>query len=239
MFRRIFSCGGLLLLAGAVLVATPGSGWARGGHGGGGHFGGGHFGGGHFGGAHFGGARFGGYRGGFYRGGYHYGYGGYRHSYYPYYGYGYYPYLGYGYYPYSGYGYYPYADAYSGYGSAYTDVAPSYLDGTASVTPPASAYQSYYPATTGTSQPDNIAQVTVNVPPDAKVWFDDTLTTSAGAVRQFDSPPLTPGAWYSYDVKASWNENGHEVTQAQRVDVTAGGHVNVRFPTPRQSMTAK
>jgi uncharacterized protein (TIGR03000 family) len=235
MFRRLISCGGLLLLAGAVLFATPGSGWARGGFGGG-HFGGAHFGGAHFGGAHFGGghfgvARFGGYHGGFYHGGYH-PYYGYRHSYHPYYGF----------YPNYSYGYYPYYDAYPylrsgvatdpGYADDYADVGPSYLDDTTSAAPPAVAYQSYYPPATGSDQPQSIAKVTVNVPPDAKVWFEDKPMTSTGAVRQFDSPPLTPGTPYTYDIKARWNENGHEVTQEQRVEVTAGAHVNVRFPAP-------
>ena len=226
MFRRIFSCGGLLLLAGAVLFATPGSGWARGG---GGHFGGGgrHFGGGHFGGGHFAGANFGGYHGGFNHGGFYHG--GYHH-----YGYGYYPYYGYG------YGYYPNYDNYlwsgvatdPGYAYDYADVGPTYLDDTTAATPPAAAYQSFYPSAAGAGQPANVAQLTVNVPPDAKVWFEGKPTTSTGAVRQFASPPLTPGTPYTYDIKASWNDNGHEVTQAQQVEVTAGGHVNVRFPAP-------
>jgi uncharacterized protein (TIGR03000 family) len=79
-------------------------------------------------------------------------------------------------------------------------------------------------------QPDSIAHVTLKVPADAKVWFDDTLTTSSGAVRQYNSPPLTPSSQYTYDIKASWNENGHEMTQTQRVEVSAGAHVNVDFP---------
>jgi uncharacterized protein (TIGR03000 family) len=235
MFRRIISCGGLLLLAGAVLFATPGSGWARGGS-----FGGGHFGGAHIGGAHFAGARLGGYGGGIYHGGYHYGYGGYH----PYYGYhhSYHAYSGF--YPYYGYDYYPYYDAYpyvgsgvatdSAHGGDFGGVAPTYL-GDTSVTVPDAGYQSYSPPATGTDQRNGIAHVTVNVPPDAKVWFDDTLTTSTGAVRQYDSPPLTPGTRYTYAVRARWNENGHEVTQMQRVEVTAGAHVNVRFPAPAKT----
>ena len=223
MFRRILACGGILLLAGAVLFATPGAGWARGGGhgGGGGHFGGGHFGGAHFGGGHFGG----GYHGGFYHGGYH-----------PYYGY-HHDYNGF--YPYYGYGYYPYYDylwsggaADSGYADGYADVGPTYLEDVTSATPPAATYQSYYPPATGAGRPDTVAQVTVNVPPDARVWFEGKPTTSVGAVRQFDSPPLTPDTRYVYDIKANWNENGHQVTQAQQVQVTAGAHVNVRFPAP-------
>ena len=70
MFRRIFSCGGMLLLAAVALFAMPGSGWARGGHGGGGHGGGGF--GGH------GGFGYGGYHGFGYGGFHSFGYGGFR-----------------------------------------------------------------------------------------------------------------------------------------------------------------
>jgi uncharacterized protein (TIGR03000 family) len=216
MIRKAIWFGSTLLLAGAVLLAAPGAGQAqRGGHGGG-HFGGGHFGGG------FGGARFGGYHGGFYRGGY-----GYSHAY-PHFGYrNYYPYYGlYGYSP-SYYDTYPYAWSDPGYTGSYTYVAPSYPDSYATVTPPASGYQSYYYAP---AQPDRTAHVTVNVPPNAQVWFEGVKTTSTGAVREYQSPSLKPGSRYTYEVRARWMANGKEVTQTQRVGVTAGARVNVRFP---------
>jgi uncharacterized protein (TIGR03000 family) len=234
MFQKAFSYGGMLLLAGAAVLVTPSSGQAqRGGHGGGGHFGGGHFGGTHLGGGHFGG-----YHGGFYRGGWnHGGYGrayGWRGYHHPYYGvYGYYPYSYgtgvYGSYPYS-YDTYPYVGSDLGYDSgyygSYGDVTTSDSDGYASVTPPAGSYQSFYP----TAQPDARAHVTATVPADAQIWFEGVPTTSTGTVREFNSPPLTPGSQYTYEVRASWNENGHEVTQTQQVKVTAGAHVNVTFP---------
>jgi len=72
--------------------------------------------------------------------------------------------------------------------------------------------------------------VTVRVPAGARVWFQDTPTTSAGPVREFESPPVESGSRYRYRVRAAWTENGREVTQAQEVRVTAGAHVNVTFP---------
>jgi uncharacterized protein (TIGR03000 family) len=224
MLRKMILYGGTLLLAGAVLLETPSSGWAHGG-GGGGHGGG-------FGGGHFGGTRFGGSHSGLYRGSYGYGY---PHAYYHHYGlYGTYPYFGlYGYYPYS-YNYYPYdwsGPAYgSGYYAPYGVETPSDLYGYSSGTPPAASDPSFTPA--ATSQPDTIAHLTVNVPAGARLWFEDTPTTRTGPVRQFDSPPLAPGHRYSYQVRASWDENGHEVTQTQQVEVTAGAHVDVNFPVP-------
>jgi uncharacterized protein (TIGR03000 family) len=226
MLRKVFSYGGTLLLAGAVILATPGSGWAqRGGHGGGGH-GGGHFGGGHFGGYRGGFYHGGGfYRGGGFRYGYPYGHYGYRH-YYPAYGYGYY-------YPYSGfygydYGTYPYLSAYnSGYSGDYGDVTPAAPDGFTG----GYQYQSFYPPPTPTVTPsDTRAHVTVKVPADARVWFEGAATTSTGPVRQFYSPPLASGSQYTYDIKATWTENGHDVTQTQHVAVSAGARVEVDFP---------
>jgi uncharacterized protein (TIGR03000 family) len=259
MFGKTFSCGGVLLLAGTVVFVTPGLGHAQhgggghgGGHGGGGHFGGGHFGGAHFGGAgsHFGGANHfgGGFRGGIHNGGMHYGgsrfgydwnryyqggyhpyYGRYRHFYG---GYGYYPYYGlYGSYPYSSYDYgvYPYlgSDAYdSGYTGAYGATTSSFDYGNTPINPPVVS------PVMASAQPDPIAYVTVRVPGDAKLWFDDTLTTSTGSTRQFDTPPLTPGTPYSYEVRATWNDKGHEVTQTQHVEVTAGARIDIGFPIP-------
>jgi uncharacterized protein (TIGR03000 family) len=228
MFQKAFSSAGSLLLAGAAvfMMAGPGlaAGHGGGGHGGGGggHGGGGHGGGGggHFGGGggRFGGAHFGGYRGGMYHGGanyggHHYGYGRYR----PYYGgYGYYDY-----YPYS-YNTYPYVESDE-------DVTPSDPHGYPTVTLPASSDQAGSSAATGSDQPDANAHVTVNVPADAQVWFDDTPTTSTGPTRHFDSPPLTAGGRYSYEIRASWKENGREVTRTQKVEVTPGAHASVSF----------
>jgi uncharacterized protein (TIGR03000 family) len=135
MFGKAFSFGGLLLLAGVLVLVTPGSGQAQ-------RLGGGFRGGFHGGGFHGGGfgGGFRGFRGGFgggfqgFRGGLHYayphyghwGYHGYHYPRYygsygtwPYYNYGYYPYYGYypnysGYYPY-GYGNYPYYGYYPNY----------------------------------------------------------------------------------------------------------------------------
>jgi uncharacterized protein (TIGR03000 family) len=204
MFRRISTFGISLLLAGAAALAAPNFALAQhGGHGGGG----GHFGGGHGGANHFGGS-FGGFRGGYYGGYRHSGYGGYR---------GYYPNF------YGGYGYYsPYYYGGSSYVPSY-DVTPDYAADT--YAPPATgSYQSMY-------TPNLTAHVTVNVPADAKVWFDGTPTKSTGAVREFVTPPLTLGTQYSYEIRAQWTEDGHEVTQSQKVQFSSGEQAEVKFPT--------
>jgi uncharacterized protein (TIGR03000 family) len=244
MFRRTFAFGGVLLVAAALVFVTPGLSQAqRGGHGGGFHGGGFHGGGGGFraGGVHVGGYHGGGYRGGYHAGGYHPYYRGYHSGVYGYYGgypyyggyYGGYPYYG-GYYG-SNYGSYPY---YSGYYPAY-GYYPYYSSGLSSD----SVYDPGYSGVTlGSDQFPSLstspapastgAQVTVTVPRGAEVWFDDMPTTSTGPVREFHSPSLTPGNRYTYTVRARWMVNGREVTQTQRIGVTAGGHVDVRFPAP-------
>ena len=51
-------------------------------------------------------------------------------------------------------------------------------------------------------------------------------------VRSFQSPPLTPGRRYAYEVRARWQANGRPVTQSREVRVTAGSNVEVDFPQP-------
>jgi uncharacterized protein (TIGR03000 family) len=70
--------------------------------------------------------------------------------------------------------------------------------------------------------PDNSAHIRLIVPPDAKVWFGNSATQQTGSTRFFQSPPLTPGKDYGYDVKVQWRDaNGNEVTQTRHVDVRA------------------
>jgi uncharacterized protein (TIGR03000 family) len=225
----------MLLLAGAAVLTTADPVQARGGggHGGGGHGGGFHAGGYHGGGYHGGGI--GGYHGGYYHGGYGRSFGSRPYYSHRHYYRGHYPY--YGYYPY-------YHNSYiSGGGdsleNAYADDLPllgdsvTYDSGYKGLS--AQEYQAYAQARAddNASAPtpvDTTAHVKATVPADAEIWFDGTKTTSTGAVRQFQSPPLTLGQRYNYEIRARWSENGHEVTQTQKVEVTAGSHINVTFP---------
>jgi uncharacterized protein (TIGR03000 family) len=242
MFRTAHTFGGILILAAAVVLVTPSFGQAQRGGGGGRGGGGAHFSGGggaRVGGGRVGATRVGGYNGGIYNSGIR-NYGGYRagNSYTrygsgyrrPYAGYnaGYYPYYGlYGGYPYSGYDGDYYGSTYTGSGTtdtpSYADVTSYYLGG---ANPPAAGYQAYSPPSSGAP-----ANLTVKVPADALVWFDGVQMTSTGPVRSYVSTPLAEGQ-YSYEVRARWNENGHEVTQTQQVGVTPGAHVEVDFPVP-------
>jgi uncharacterized protein (TIGR03000 family) len=72
-------------------------------------------------------------------------------------------------------------------------------------------------------------QVHIQVPAEAKVWFNNQPTAQTGAVREFVSSPLIPGQEYSYTVRATWHEGNLEIERERVVSFTAGDQVNVDF----------
>jgi uncharacterized protein (TIGR03000 family) len=176
-----------------------------------------------------------GWRGGWYGGmGYGYGsgyYGGYYGSYNRPYGGWYSPYSGSNYSPYyyggSGYSAIPYT-GYS-YGPAMTNYAMT--AGTYAANPQTQTYQSFY------SPPSNDRlSLRILVPaPDARVLVDNTLTDRQGTDRYFVSPPLTPGQQYTYTIRASWMQNGREVTRQKVLTFTPGQQLTVNFADTRDT----
>lgn len=77
------------------------------------------------------------------------------------------------------------------------------------------------------------ARFEVHVPDGAEVWLEGQKTQQTGEVRNFISPPLTPGEDFLYTIRAKWQENGKDVEQVQKVVVHAGSKLNVRFPAPQ------
>ena len=157
-------------------------------------------------------------RGAYYGGFYPYygvGVGGYYGGFYPYYGIGSYGYS----YPSQVYGYPTYEYAY-GY--------PSHAYGVTSYgkwaysSPSDNTY--YYSSSPGApriqgsasaSGTDDIAHIMIQIPdPNADVVVDGKPTTSTGSVRYFQTPPLSPGK-YTYQVQATWEENGKKVTKSR------------------------
>jgi uncharacterized protein (TIGR03000 family) len=155
-------------------------------------------------------------------------------GYYPYGGYspyggGYYPYGGYspfggGYSPYAG-GYYPYSGGY--YSPSYYYTSPSFMSSYTST--------SYIvPVLTSTSSSPRTlnekAAIEVQVPANAQVWFDGTLTAQKGSERYFATPALPRGKNYAYEVKATWTDDkGNAVTQTREVTVEPGKWSVVNF----------
>jgi uncharacterized protein (TIGR03000 family) len=173
-----------------------------------------------------------------------YGYGGFGYGYPGYYG------AGYGVtYGYAGASWSPYS--YVGYGTTYGPYRYTYSPGYSGVVPSAwvtapTSYVAFYPPSFPRSAPaaappppvgyyaaaDNSATVQVELPADAKLWFDGEPTKQAGAMRTFTTPALESGHNYHYDVKARWEENGKPVERTRRVEVYAGARVTVDFNQP-------
>jgi len=109
--------------------------------------------------------------------------------------YGFYGGYGYGGYGYGGYGYGGYGHGYAGYDY------PDYV--------------------TDDGAP---VHVTVQVPADAEVWFNEVKTQQTGTTRRFVSPPLAPGN-YRYDIRASWGSR----SETRQVTVHPGDDISVQF----------
>lgn len=75
----------------------------------------------------------------------------------------------------------------------------------------------------------NIAEIEVRVPRDARVWFDGVESTLAGTQRDFATAPLPQGLFTTYEIRAIWNEDGREIDQIRRLNVSAGGRYVVDF----------
>jgi uncharacterized protein (TIGR03000 family) len=136
--------------------------------------------------------------------------------------------------------YYGYAPAFSG-GTPMTLSLPYYYA-------PGGAYYGYSPAVAapvassqgystsshyapgGASPVSEPATINVAVPADAEIRFEGVRTALNGPQRRFVSPPLEPGRDYSYDVQASWRQDGRDVTHTRRVTIHAGDVVHLTFP---------
>ncbi len=205
-----------LAVAALLLAASPSFAQFRGNRGG---FGGWGLGGSNWGGSNWGGSNWG---GGFYGPGYGYGS-------------GYYGQPGYGW----GSGYYGHPGTFMtpGYSAQpYVYGAPGYDQGYSTVMPSA-GYQSFYPpggTFQGQAPQDNSrAYIHVRVPANAQVMFDGTPTQQTGTDRTFQTPPLQVNQNYTYEISASWMDNGQQRKQTRTVHMTPGQTVNVDFMSPQ------
>jgi uncharacterized protein (TIGR03000 family) len=73
------------------------------------------------------------------------------------------------------------------------------------------------------------AVITLRVPAGALVQFDGVQTEQSGITRHFETPPLTPGRKYSYDMSVSWTDGGQTVVRKRRVSFQAGEHITLSF----------
>jgi uncharacterized protein (TIGR03000 family) len=135
-------------------------------------------------------------------------------------------------------GYYgtPYTPAYTyswptGYFNTIdTTVVPTYTYGYPMTS---GSYTSAYPAAVSPSavSPDRCL-MDVRVPANAEVWIEGQRMQTRGTNREFQSPPLTPGRAYTYDLRARWTGANGPVDQTKQITVHAGDRVNVDFARP-------
>ena len=66
--------------------------------------------------------------------------------------------------------------------------------------------------------------------PAVRRWFQSaTRANQPYLLPDPERPPLSPGQRYTYDVRASWQESGKEVTQKQQIIVNAGSETTLIF----------
>jgi uncharacterized protein (TIGR03000 family) len=88
--------------------------------------------------------------------------------------------------------------------------------------PPPRKVQQEAPATIEVRLPDATAEVAINGGP----------TQQSGTIRVFESPPLSAGQVFTYDVKARWLSNGRPVNDDRTLAVEAGKRFVVDFTEP-------
>jgi uncharacterized protein (TIGR03000 family) len=79
--------------------------------------------------------------------------------------------------------------------------------------------------------PPNVALITVKIPAEADLWFDDLKTFQGGSYRRFLTPPLGKGHNLSYNLRARWQIQGVELTRVERIQVVPGERFTINFLT--------
>jgi len=75
----------------------------------------------------------------------------------------------------------------------------------------------------------NQVALDIRVPSNAEVFVGDEKLTSTGTTRRFTSSGLTAGQTYEYKVKATWMENGKQMSKQQIVQAPAGQRTTVNL----------
>lgn len=129
-----------------------------------------------------------------------------------------------------GYGTYGYTGAYACYGGwtcyGCAGATPGYAPGYAPYQPmpkaPVAAPQYY-------EQTGVQARVTMQVPPDARVFVDGMPTRATSEHRVFTTPPLEPGRTYYYEVRVEVVRDGRTLSETQQLVVRPGETASASF----------
>lgn len=87
----------------------------------------------------------------------------------------------------------------------------------------------------GPNSADSPAQITVQMPENAEIWFDGVKRDETGSVRHFTTPMLTAGRHYTHEVHARWKDGDTMIDQTKQVTFGAGDKLDMTFPVPAGS----
>lgn len=73
------------------------------------------------------------------------------------------------------------------------------------------------------------AVIEVQVPADAEVFIEGVQMNTPGANRRFTTPSLQEGRSFVYEIRATWKENGQEVSHTQHLTIRAGDRQKIMF----------
>ena len=76
--------------------------------------------------------------------------------------------------------------------------------------------------------PAGVAIITIQVPPDAQVWFDKTRTAQLGTLRRYATPALAAGV-SPYRLRVVWTADAKPIEQTRQIDVRPGDRLTVSF----------
>jgi uncharacterized protein (TIGR03000 family) len=103
------------------------------------------------------------------------------------------------------------------------------------------SYVTYPYYSTSAAELPSTRRVTVNlqVPGDAKIWFNGSQTKQTGTTRSFESPPLKAGREYAYEMRVQWKRDGKDVTDTRKIAVHAGDVINLNVGTTAEVSAVK
>jgi len=84
-----------------------------------------------------------------------------------------------------------------------------------------------------------VGRVAISLPSGARLLFNGTLATGAGATRTFATPVLMPGQNYGYELTAEVIRDGHVISVTERVVVRAGETTRVTLTPGIVTASAK
>ena len=75
----------------------------------------------------------------------------------------------------------------------------------------------------------------MNVPEDAKVYFQDQLMMLSGTQRRFVTPELQVGAQHVYTVRVEVERDGQTISKTTQAPVTVGQDVEISVTFDKQN----